>query len=187
MVEGELAAYAAAHEFSADLDIIHASLAANGSKVLARGRLRHLRRAVDCFGFHLACIDLRQNSDVHERVVAELLEKAVPGTDYSGLGEEARIALLLKELATPRPLASPFIAYSEETCSELAILREAAAAQRALGREVIPNAIISKAEGVSDLLEVALLLKEVGLVTCDGAGGPSSEVNIIPCSRPSRT
>ncbi|MBN8914293.1 MAG: phosphoenolpyruvate carboxylase [Rhizobiales bacterium] len=175
-----LAPYATAQEFRADLDVIHDSLVANGSKVLARGRLRLLRRAADCFGFHLACIDLRQNSDVHERVVAELLEKAVPGTDYAGLDEEARIALLLKELATPRPLASPFIAYSEETCSELDILREAAAAHHALGREVIPNAIISKAEGVSDLLEVALLLKEVGLVASDGTGGLASEVNIIP-------
>ncbi len=175
-----LVPYVTAQEFRADLDIISESLVANGSKVLARGRLRLLRRAADCFGFHLACIDLRQNSDVHERVVGELLEKAVPGSNYAGLDEEARIALLLKELATPRPLASPFIAYSDETCSELDILREAAAAHRALGREVIPNAIISKGEGVSDLLEVALLLKEVGLVTSDGAGGLVSEVNIIP-------
>ncbi|MFG1345389.1 phosphoenolpyruvate carboxylase [Xanthobacter autotrophicus DSM 431] len=175
-----LAPYATAQELKADLEIISDSLCANGSKVLARGRLRRLRRAVDCFGFHLACLDLRQNSDVHERVVGELFEKVAPGTAYSGLDEEARIALLLKELATARPLASPFIAYSDETRSELAIFAAAAAAHRALGREVIPNAIISKGEGVSDLLEVALLLKEVGLVTIDAEGQLSSEVNVIP-------
>ncbi|MFG1380605.1 phosphoenolpyruvate carboxylase [Xanthobacter versatilis] len=173
---GSLAPYVNAAALKADLDIIYASLCDNGSKVLARGRLRLLRRAVDCFGFHLACIDLRQNSDVHERVVADLFEKVAPGTNYVGLDEEARIALLLQELATARPLASPFLAYEDETQSELAILRMAAEAHRALGREVIPNCIISKAEGVSDLLEVALLLKEVGLVTADG----TTALNIIP-------
>ena len=173
---GALEPYGAAAELGADLDVINASLCANGSKVLARGRLRLLRRAVDCFGFHLACLDLRQNSDVHERTVAELLEQAMPGTGYAALDEEGRIALLLRELASPRPLASPFLAYSDETRSELDILRSAAEVHRALGREAIPNAIISKAEGVSDLLEVALLLKEVGLVSAEGTSG----VNIIP-------
>ncbi|MFS8036058.1 phosphoenolpyruvate carboxylase [Xanthobacter sp. AM11] len=173
---GALEPYDSAAAFRADLDIIHDSLCANGSKVLARGRLRRLRRAADCFGFHLACMDLRQNSDVHERVVGELFEKVAPGTGYGGLDEEARIALLLKELATARPLASPFVPYSQETQSELAILRTAAQAHRALGPQAIPNCIISKAEGVSDLLEVALLLKEVGLVSADG----HSAMNIIP-------
>ncbi|MBB6309235.1 phosphoenolpyruvate carboxylase [Xanthobacter tagetidis] len=168
--------YAGPGELKADLDTLHRSLGANGSAILARGRLRHLRRAVDGFGFHLACVDLRQNSDVHERVVAELFEKVAPGTNYLGLAEGARIDLLLKEIGTARPLSSPFVDYGAETVSELAILTTAAAAHRALGREVIPNAIISKAEGVSDLLEVALLLKEVGLVTADG----TSALNIIP-------
>ena len=68
----------------ADLAVLHRSLAANGSTTLARGRLKTLRRAVDVFGFHLASIDLRQNSDVHERAVGELLEIACPGTGYAG-------------------------------------------------------------------------------------------------------
>ena len=111
------------------------SLKENGSTILARGRLRGLRRAVDVFGFHLASLDLRQNSDVHERTVGELFEAACPGTGYADLAEEARIAKLLEELATARPLVSPFIAYSEETSSELAILRAAAEARRLLRPE----------------------------------------------------
>ncbi|MDQ0503524.1 phosphoenolpyruvate carboxylase [Xanthobacter agilis] len=168
--------YADAEALRADLDVIHRSLCANRSRVLAQGRLRRLRRAVDCFGFHLACVDLRQNSDVHERTVAELLEKVAPGTAYASLDENARVDLLVRELSTARLLSSPFVPYSEETRSELAIFREAAAAHRAVGPLVIPNAIISKAESVSDLLEVAVLLKEVGLVSADG----TSAVNIIP-------
>jgi phosphoenolpyruvate carboxylase len=162
------APYGGPDAFISDLDILHRSLEANGSAALARGRLRRLRRAADTFGFHLAGLDMRQNSDVHERVVAELLEKARPGASYATLDEQARIALLVEEIATPRLLSSPYLDYSEETASELAILREAAEAHRRYGPTSVPNYVISKAEAVSDVLEVALLLKEVGLMRPDG-------------------
>ncbi|MDW4691827.1 phosphoenolpyruvate carboxylase, partial [Escherichia coli] len=86
-------------------------------------RLRQLRRAVDCFGFHLARLDIRQNSAVHERTIAELFDTANPGMSYLALGEEARVSLLLGELRSARPLASPFVKYSEETQSELTVFR----------------------------------------------------------------
>ena len=164
-------------QFRGDLTLLQRSLEANGSAALARGRLRRLRRAVDVFGFHLAGLDMRQNSDVHERVVAELLEKARPGTSYAGLDEPARIALLLEEISAPRLLASPYLDYSDETASELAILREASEAHRRYGRAGVPNYIISKADAVSDMLEVALLLKEVGLMR---PGEGSLALNIMP-------
>lgn len=156
--------YASVKEFRADLDIIHRSLSEHKLANIARGRLRRLRRAVRVFGFHLAAIDVRQNSDVHERCVAELLSIARPGTDYIALDEEARIALLTEELATPRPLGSPALRYSEETEGELAIFRAIAEGHRLLGQNCIQNAIISKTDGVSDMLELAVLLKEVGLL-----------------------
>ena len=90
---GEAAPYANAAEFKADLDILDRSLIANNSRVIARGRLRLLRRAVDCFGFHLASLDMRQNSAVHERTIAELIDAAMPGMSYLALSEDARIAL----------------------------------------------------------------------------------------------
>ncbi len=161
---GEAPPYGDAAELKADLDVIHASLAAHGSRLLTRGRLRRLRRAVDVFGFHLAPADLRQNSDVHERVAAELFEAAQPGIDYARLDEPARIGLLLDELATPRPLASSHLSYSAETASELAILRTAADMHGRYGAAAVPNYIISKTDGVSDILEAALLLKEAGLL-----------------------
>src|SRR5215207_10676687 len=105
---GDAAAYANAAELAADLDIVHRSLVADGSGSLARGRLRNLRRAVGTFGLHLAAIDLRQNSAVHERTVAELFETTGAGPNYKHLSDEARVALLTKELNTPRLLASPF-------------------------------------------------------------------------------
>ena len=108
-------------------------------------------------------LDLRQNADVHQRVVAELLRTAAVEAGYDGLDEHARIALLRRELASPRPLASPFARYSEETAGELAILRAAAEAHALYGPQCIDTCIISKCEGVSDLLEAQLLLKEAGL------------------------
>jgi len=172
----EATAYRTSEEFGADLDIIVASLEESGGAILARGRLRTLRRAVDCFGFHLAPLDMRQNSDVHERTVAELFAAATPGVEYLTLGEEARIALLLQELRSPRPLVSPFVAYSEETQGELAIFRTAAWIHKTYGPKAIRTSIISKAQGVSDMLELALLLKEVGLVTASGR----SALNLVP-------
>jgi phosphoenolpyruvate carboxylase len=173
---GEAAPYASATEFKADLDILSRSLLANNSRVIARGRLRHLRRAVDCFGFHLARLDIRQNSAVHERTVAELIDAAMPGKSYLALNEDARIALLANELRNARPLTSAFVKYSEETVGELAVFRAAAEAHAKYGVEAISQCIISMCKGISDMLEVAVLLKEVGLVDPSGR----SAINIVP-------
>ena len=174
---GPATPYDSPEQLSADLDIVHRSLLAHGSAALARGRLRHLRRAVQVFGFSLAPIDLRQNSDVHERVVAELFAAVNPTCVYAELDEPARIKLLCAEIGTPRPLASPYLHYSEETQSELDIYRAARTAQLRYGKGAVPNCIISKTDSVSDLLELALILKEAGLLHTDGA---RLDVNIIP-------
>ena len=173
---GEAAPYADAAEFKTDLDVLYRSLFSNNAGVIARGRLRQLRRAVDCFGFHLASLDIRQNSAVHERTVAELIDAAMPGMSYMALSEEARIALLSKELSNARPLTSAFVKYSEETAGELAVFHAAAEAHSLYGAAAIPQCIISMCKGVSDMLEVALLLKEGGLIHPSGR----SAINIVP-------
>src|SRR3982075_3062123 len=130
---GKAEPYAGVKEFKADLDVLDRSLIANNSGVIARGRLRLLRRAVDCFGFHLARLDMRQNSAVHERTVAELIDAAMRGMSYMALNEEARIALLANELRSARPLTSAFVKYSDETLGELAVFRAAAEAHAKFG------------------------------------------------------
>ena len=137
--------------------------AAGGGSLASGGALGRLIGAVEIFGFHLATLDLRQNSAVHERVVAELLASAGVCDDYAALDEAARVALLRGELATPRPLASRFARYSEETTGELAIVAAAADAHARYGAAAIRQYIVSMATSGSDLLEVNLLLKEVGL------------------------
>ena len=170
--------YASPAELRADLKILANSLRANGSALLAGGRLRRLLRAIQIFGFHLAPIDLRQNSDVHARSVAELLAAAGRCPDYEALAESERIALLVQELVTPRPLYSPYLTYGEETRGELAIFFAARELRELYGSAALPNCIISKTDGVSDLLELALLLKEAGLLR-PGAQA-RLDMNIIP-------
>jgi phosphoenolpyruvate carboxylase len=117
-----------------------------------------LVRAVRIFGFYLSPVDLRQNSETHERVVSELLAMAGACDDYSALDEDARIILLEGELANARLLHSPYATYSGETISELSIVRKAAELQALFGRDACPNYIISHCESVSDMLEVLSLL-----------------------------
>jgi phosphoenolpyruvate carboxylase len=178
--EVSLAPYSSPAAFRADLDIVAESLAGHAAGALADGRLARLRYAVDVFGFHLASVDLRQNSDVHETVVAELFAQAAVCADYLGLDEAARVALLERELRNPRPLVIPGLAYSESTQGELQVFRAAAVFNRRFGPQTIPSAIISKATSVSDLLEVALLLKEGGSLRIGADGEPDLSVNIVP-------
>ena len=175
---GDAKPYGGARAFLADLDVIDASLRSGGSALLADGRLRVLRKAVPAFGLHLATLDLRQNSDVHEAVIDELMREAGAAPDYRKLGEDERQRLLLAELASPRALRSAFTAYSDVARGELAIFETAAEIHRRLGPEAIRQYVISKTDSVSDLLEVAVLLKEVGLVT--PGKSPTSRLQIVP-------
>jgi phosphoenolpyruvate carboxylase len=172
------APYATAEAYLEHLDVIDRSLRSHGSARIADGRLHALRRAVQVFGFHLATLDMRQHSGVHEAVVAELFERGANAGNYADLGEDARLEWLLREIETPRPLRSPFIEYSEPTRDELAIFDMAAEIHRRYGSAALPNYVISKTDGVSDLLEVALLMKEVGLLQVGPE--PRLAVNIVP-------
>ena len=156
-------AYEGPDAFRADLAVLHDSLIRTHGAVFADDRLARLITAADVFGFHMATLDLRQNSDVHERVVADLLKVAGVCPDYAALDEEARLALLARELTGPRPLFSPYADYADETLKERAILQAAAQALAAFGPQAIRTHIVSKTDAASDMLEVYLLLKEVGL------------------------
>lgn len=161
---GEAAPYGSSEDFAADLATVARSLERHRSAPLARHRLAPLARAVDVFGFHGATLDLRQSSDVFEAVVAELLAAAEVCADYAGLTEVERVQLLARELAHARPLVSPHLAYSERTRGELAVFDCARELRRRFGARAIDKHIVSHTETLSDLLEVALLQKESGLL-----------------------
>jgi phosphoenolpyruvate carboxylase len=174
-----LECYQTPAELLADLDVVDKSLRANGSGVLADDRLARLREAVHVFGFHLSGLDLRQNSDVHEEVVAELLAWAGVHSDYRSLPEPDRVELLAAELATRRPLTKDDAELSELARKELDIVAAAARAVHVFGPQAIPNYIISMCQSVSDMLEAAILLKEVGLLDAS-SDEPYAPVGIVP-------
>jgi phosphoenolpyruvate carboxylase len=173
------APYATPAELLADLDTIDSSLRANGSALLADDRLALLREGVRVFGFHLCGLDMRQNSDVHEEVVGELLAWAGVHPDYACLPEDERVELLAAELGTRRPLVRDGAQLSELARGELGVVRAAAQAVKRYGPAAVPNYVISMCRSVSDMLEAAILLKEAGLLDASGSE-PYCPVGISP-------
>ena len=168
-------------ELADDLDVVAASLRTHGATEIAAASVDPVRRSVTVFGAHLCALDLRQNSAVHERVVADLFRQARVTDRYLELDEQERVDVLTAELRTPRPLRHLDAAYDPETSKELAVLDEAARAVARLGRAIIPHYVISMAHDLSDVLEVAVLLQEVGLGSAAGPDGrPTCELDIVP-------
>ena len=172
--------YKQAEDFLADLRTIQASLKDNHGEALVSQRLHPLIRAVEVFGFHLATVDLRQSSDKHEEVVAELLAVARLETNYSSLDEQAKRSLLVKLLNDARPLRVLDATYSDHTRGELAIFEAAKAMRQRYGHHAIRHYIISHTETVSDLLEVLLLQKEVGLMRSTLDKQASHDLIVVP-------
>ncbi|UJD00479.1 phosphoenolpyruvate carboxylase [Streptococcus oralis] len=168
--------YATADEFYQDLLAIRDSLLENKGEYLISGEFVELMQAVEIFGFYLASIDMRQDSSVHEACVAELLASAGINDHYSDLSEDEKCALLLKELEEdPRILSATHAEKSELLEKELSIFKAARKLKDKLGENVIRQTIISHATSVSDMLELAIMLKEVGLVDDQKA-----RVQIVP-------
>ena len=172
--------YLKSDELVADLRTIEASLLAQHGAAVAEQRLHPLIRAAEVFGFHLATVDLRQSSDKHQAVVAELLKAAGIESDYDALSEAARRALLLRQLNDARPLRVPGVQYSELTQSEIAVFNTALQMRTRFGAAAIRHYIISHTESVSDLLEVLLLQKEVGLLRGTLDDGAIADLIVVP-------
>ncbi len=176
--------YGSAAELGADLATVADSLTSHHAAALVAPRLAPLMRAVQVFGFHLATVDLRQSSDKHEAVVAELLKVARIDADYSAADEARKLDLLLGVLGDTRPLRVVenlrAEAYGEACRDELAIFEAAADIVATFGRDAIRHCIISHTESTSDLLEVLVLLKEAGLVRGTLDDGATCAVIVSP-------
>jgi phosphoenolpyruvate carboxylase len=179
---GDRPRYESPSELLADLDVIDVALHQHGAHAVANGRLTALRGAVETFGYHLATVDLRQNSAVHEQVVDELLRIGGVCSGYVALDEARRVEVLSAELVTARPLLGVNSVVSDLAESELAILHQAANTLRTFGPNAIENYIISKCESVSDVLEVAILFREVGLLRSTATSVAPTElaIGIVP-------
>jgi phosphoenolpyruvate carboxylase len=175
---GKSPPYGHADQFVADLETIRQSVREHiGERVVGR-RLRTLIAVARACGFHLLSLDLRQNADVHERVIHELYVRASVNIDYLGSDEAERVRVLSKELSHDRPLRSPFLTYSDETERELGALDAAAEVVRLYGEKALGAYVISKTASLSDILEPLVLLKQAGLVK--GGKDGRSAVRITP-------
>ncbi|ERK59789.1 phosphoenolpyruvate carboxykinase [Gemella bergeri ATCC 700627] len=163
--------YLTTYEFEKDLEVIKNSLLENNGEVFITGEFEELLNVVKIFGFYLASIDMRQDSSVHEVCVAELLRSANIVKNYSDLSEKDKCKVLLKQLVEdPRPLSiGDNSKQSEQLKKELEIFRTARILKDKLGDNIIKQSIISHTTSISDLLELAIMLKEVGLVGKDFA------------------
>ncbi len=179
LLDGEATDYDA-DAFRADLALVAESLEAAGLETLVHGGpLADLRVQADAFGFHLAALDLRQHSRVHEAAVADLLRLAGVAADYASLEEAGRLEVLTTELRNPRPLRAPGAEVGDDTRRALDVLD---VARRALEREPesIGSYIISMTDAVSDMLEVLLLLKEAGLWRMASDGTVTCPLDVVP-------
>lgn len=168
--------YIKKEEFLEDMNDIKESLVNNKSEMVVRGDLENIIEAIKIFGFYLASIDLRQDSSIHEECVDELLKNANIINNYMQLSEEDKCDILLKEIKEdPRPLSADNIKKSDLLKDELEIFTATKELREKFGKEIIKQNIISHSTSVSDMLEVALLMKEVGLIDKDNC-----EISIVP-------
>lgn len=170
--------YEASADFVADLETIRQSIRTHMGERVVGARLRTLIAVARACGFHLLSIDLRQNADVHERMIHELYVRAGVNIDYLGSDEAERVRVLTKELSHDRPLRSPFLDYSDETMRELGVLDAAAEVVRLYGEKALGAYIISKTATLSDVLEPLVLLKQAGLV--QGGDKGRSAIRVAP-------
>lgn len=185
-VEGPAAAYPDAAAFLRDIEVIRRSLEANRGGVIAeQGNLAQLAAHATAFGFHFATLDIRQHSEEHERAIDAMMAAAnilTPDRKYSALSEEEKVELLTRELLNPRPLL-PHDHGASEAKTVLDVFEVMRRAQRVLSAEAVTTYIISMTHGVSDILEVLLLAKEVGLVRWtlrEGVPALSSDLDVVP-------
>ncbi|GAX89729.1 phosphoenolpyruvate carboxylase [Effusibacillus lacus] len=166
-------------EFLSDIKLIEESLIQHKGKEIAEVKVRPLIRQIELFGFHMATLDIRQHSEVHEQAVDELLRLARIGS-YQSLDEQGKVSVLTRLLEDPRPLVSPFVNLSETTRETLDVFHTIRKGHKLFGEECIQNYLISLSQGVSDLLEVLLLAKEAGLFSWEAEGRATSKINIVP-------
>jgi phosphoenolpyruvate carboxylase len=177
----EAKAYEKAEAFLSEITILIHSLMVNKGEHLVYPRLGKLAKAIETFGFHLATIDIRQSSDVHESVITELFNKAGYDFNYDELNEEEKVKTLLDELKQPRLLFSSFQQYSELLLKEIGVLNKAREMRKLFGPRTVRQYIISHTETLSDLLELALLQKETGLLRgVWGSANIQLDLNIVP-------
>ena len=143
-------------------------------------RINRFIRQIELFGFHLASLEIRNHSGEHESAITEILAKVNIAADYQAATEVEKIKILHHVLVDPRPMLLPGESYSEATREVIATFKTIKRAHDEFGSAAIPIYLISMTQAPSDILEVLVLAKEVGLYYLHPDGHVSSTLNISP-------
>ena len=155
----ETEAYPDAAAFEADLALVADSLQANGGEHAGGFAVRRLQRRARCFGFHLASLDLRQDSAMHDAALAALLDDE--GWAERAAGDRAaRLHALLDRATVPQPEAAA-------ARSVLDVFRTVAALRPRYGERVFGPYIVSMSRSAADALAVLALARLAGCVEDD--------------------
>ncbi|QYR22222.1 phosphoenolpyruvate carboxylase [Paenibacillus sp. sptzw28] len=179
-LKGSPSRYNSAEDLKDDLLLIDTSLRQHFADYVADTHIRKLIRQVELFGFHLAALDVRQHSKEHENAMTEVLANMNISDNYAALGEEEKIELLHRLLNDPRPLTSPHFDYSESTRECLDVYHTIYRAQQEFGVNCISSYLISMTQGASDMLEVMVFAKEVGLFRKESGGNIRCTLQAVP-------
>ncbi|MFD2610813.1 phosphoenolpyruvate carboxylase [Paenibacillus gansuensis] len=174
------AKYGSPQELIQDLSTIDQSLRNHYADFVADSYIKKTIRQVELFGFHLVALDVRQHSKEHENAMTEILAHMNIVSNYAELEEEAKIELLHELLKDPRPLTSPYAEYTESTQECLDVYKTIQAAQKEFGVDCISSYLISMTQGASDMLEVMVFAKEVGLYRRDAEGKVICTLQSVP-------
>ncbi|GGG07442.1 phosphoenolpyruvate carboxylase [Paenibacillus abyssi] len=179
-LKGTSKRYNSPDELKLDLQIIDRSLRHHYADYVADTHIRKMIRQVELFGFHLSALDIRQHSKEHENAMTEILAKMSIVEDYASLSEQDKIELLHKLLKDPRPLTSSHLSYSEGTRECLDVYQTVYRAQQEFGPNCISSYLISMTQGASDMLEVMVFAKEVGLFRQEADGSVICTLQSVP-------
>ena len=176
--KGFESAYGRPQELLDDLQVAERALLSQGAGFVAADALRDVIRQVEVFGFHFAVLDVRQNADVHRAALDEILSELGVEEAYAELPETDRVDVLAREIADRRPLIpldiSGFSASTHEVVETFRTMHDLLCGPHP---GTIGSYIVSNTTSPSDLLEVLLLMKEVGL---SRAGGADAQLRIVP-------
>jgi phosphoenolpyruvate carboxylase len=173
-------AYRSPVDLQNDLAILERSLREIGARYVAELEVRPVITQVQVFGFHLATLDVRQNSAYHERAIAGLLRAAgLPRSDYGNWSKEEKLEFLERELLSPRPFTGSHTRLDEEAAQTVGLFRMLRAHIDQFGRDGIGPYIVSMTRSAADLLAVYLLAREGGLLV-DGPDGLVCEIPVVP-------
>lgn len=173
--------YKSPAELARDLDLLSRTLAEAGCQLLDEQAIRPLKHKLEMFGFHLANLDIRQNSEFHDKAIAQLLAAAgVKDADsYADWDEEKRLTFLNKELKSTRPFLHNELRIGPEADNVLDTYRVLVRHRKAWGDSGLGSLIVSMTRKLSDLLGVYLLAREAGLMDL-GEHGLVCPLQVVP-------